>query len=817
MNVYPEFFSDATTQRARLFMENQQLSRFTLAVLLFGVFVASFGVLSFEISLTRIFSVMLDYHYTFLVVSLALFGLGLGGVIAHYLSSKTSLKDNFSRLASLSIAFSFLMTFLTLLTVSSPNIDVSIQVFIMFLPFLVAGTVLAMAYKIFVSHSSMLHFADLVGAALGSLAIVFLINWAGAPLAVLIVSTVTLVSSALFSLASKKKLILLVSLLAIVGMSLFAQYSSNLWNIQPGTNQAKELSNYISDPSIGGRIEDSKWTSFGHVELVSSPNLPHEKVIFVDGGAGTSLYHFNGDFSDSTDSVVPSLKNTTMYFPYYFADKGSSLVIGPGGGVDVLTALMAGVKQIDAVDVNPGIVDLVREQSAYDGGIYSNYSNVKVTVDDGRSYIRRSDQKYDVIMLDIPLTKTAQGTLGYSLAENYLFTTDSFTDYLNHLNDNGFLTIVAHNQVEIYKLVTTTFKVLEAQGLDTQQIMERIAVIGSADMMNRDALPVFILKKTPIVASQAELMNTKASELGFATLYTPLVSITSKDTILPRIAQGQMSIEELISLAPYNLNAPTDDSPFFYNFNLGLPSTLSALLAGAILLCIVVTVFYAAARRRDEVTFKNGAMVKLKSKFSVFKWYCFAALGFGFMVIEIALIQKFILFLGEPTSAIAVSLFSLLLAGGIGSLFSKKWLNSKQYNAFKVSLIIAVLTISYIFLLPLIFNATLSYSALIRFVISFAFISPLGFLMGIPFPTTLGYIKQEFENDAAWMWCINGAFSVLAGVFALVIAMSFGFNAVLLLGALTYAGLFFIGRNHELNNRPGKIKWKTPQIHKWRK
>jgi MFS family permease len=368
-------------------MENQQLSRLKLAILLFGVFVTSFGVLSFEISLTRIFSVMLDYHYTFLVVSLALFGLGLGGVFAHYLSSKTSLKDNFSRLAILSIIFSLLVTFLTLLIASAPNMDNSIQVFIMFLPFLVAGTVLAMAYKIFVSRSSILHFADLAGAALGSLAIVFFINWVGAPLAVIFVSAVTLVSSVLFSLASKKKLLLVISLLAIVGISLFAQYSGSLWNIQPGTNQAKELSSFLSNPSVNAKIEETKWTSFGQVELVTTQTpqtIPHEKAIFVDGGAGTALYHFNGNFSDSSDSIVPSLQNTTMFFPYYFANKDSSLVIGPGGGVDVLTALMAGVKQIDAVDVNPGIVDIVKEQSAYDGGIYTNFSNVHVTIDDGR-------------------------------------------------------------------------------------------------------------------------------------------------------------------------------------------------------------------------------------------------------------------------------------------------------------------------------------------------------------------------------------------------------------------------------------------------
>lgn len=160
-------------------METQQLGRFKIAILLFGVFAASFGVLTFEISLTRIFSIIFDFHYTFLVVSLALFGLGLGGVLAHYLSSKSSIKDNFSRLAILSIAFSLLMTFLTLLTVSTPNMDISVQILIMFLPFLVVGTVLAMVYKLFVSRSSILHFADLIGAALGSLAVVFLIKWVG--------------------------------------------------------------------------------------------------------------------------------------------------------------------------------------------------------------------------------------------------------------------------------------------------------------------------------------------------------------------------------------------------------------------------------------------------------------------------------------------------------------------------------------------------------------------------------------------------------------------------------------------------------------
>jgi hypothetical protein len=192
-----------------------------------------------------------------------------------------------------------------------------------------------------------------------------------------------------------------------------------------------------------------------------------------------------------------------------------------------------------------------------------------------------------------------------------------------------------------------------------------------------------------------------------------------------------------------NLSPPTDDTPFFYNFNNGPPSTLVTLLAGAVMLSIIVSVFYVAVRRQNKTTNKNGHKVISEAKFSGYKWYIFASLGFGFMLIEVALIQKFILFLGEPTSAIAVSLFSLLLAGGIGSLFSKKWLNGKQINAFKISLAIGILTVSYIFLMPLIFNAALSYSAILRFTLSFALISPLGFLMGIPFPAALDTLNMN--------------------------------------------------------------------------
>lgn len=797
-------------------MENQKLSRLKFTVLLFSVFATSFGILAFEISLTRIFSIMLDYHYTFLVVSIAMTGLGLGGAIAQYLSSKIPLNNNFMKLAVMAIVFSLSTSIFTFAVVSVPNMNTGFQVFIMFLPFLIGGAVLATAYKVFVSHSNLLHFADLIGAAFGALAVVFLLNWAGAVAAVLLVSVATLFSSLFLALASRKKTVIIVAFLAIISMALFAQYSSdsNLWNIQPASDQGKDIMSYLSNPLIGAKIVDSRWSAFGQVQLVESAADPHSKAIFVDGGAGTKLFHFDGDFN-SSDSKVPELRNSTQYLPYTFVNKNNALIIGPGGGLDVLTALMGGVNHIYAVEVNPSIVGIVREYSDYNGGIYTDYDNVHVSIDEGRSFLKRSNQKYDIIMLDLPVSKTSQGTFGYALAENYLFTTDSFTDYLNHLSDDGFLAIVAHNSQEIYKLTSIAFKVLGAQGLGTYEIMQRMAVVGNIDTMGHghSALPLFLLKKTPIVSTQAALINAKASEMGLESLYTPLSGGTSVDPVLKALYDNNVSIDDLVSIALFNMEAPTDDKPFFYNFDVGVPSTLSPLLFGGIGLSVVVSLFYVLARRRQKVFFMNGTKTLLKSKFSSFKWYCFASLGVGFMLIEVALIQKFILFLGEPTFAIAASLFSLLIAGGVGSFLSRKWSDGKQYKVFKVSLIISAMVVVYIFALPTIFGAALSYSSPIRFLISFSLISPLGFLMGIPFPTLLGYIKKESENDAAWMWCINGGFSVLAGIMAIVVAMYYGFNTVLLMGALTYLGLFLVGRTYEKNHKVGNAKWLYPKKH----
>ena len=776
-------------------MERLSKERAKFTILLFAVFMSSFGVLSFEVSLTRIFSVMFSYHYTFLVVSLALFGLGLGGIFAQSFSSKMPIEKTFSRLSVLSTVFSFSVSLFAFIAISISISNIAVAAFIMFLPFLVAGTLLAAIYKLFIIHSNVVYFADLLGAAVGAMAIVIILNLAGAVLSILLVSGLISIAALVFALASKKRTITVAAVASMTLVALFAQYSTYTtpWNISPADDQEKELTNALSDPTLGAKIVDSRWSAFGRTDLVELAADPHRKLIFVDGGAGTSLFHFDGD-ANSSMGAVSALRNSTQYFPYVLADKGNSLVIGPGGGLDVLTAIMAGVNHTTAVEVNPEIVSIVRDYEDYTGGIYTNYDNVHVNVDEGRSFIRRDNGKYDVIMLDIPVTKTPQGAAGYALAENYLFTTDAFRDYLNHLNDGGFLAIVAHGPAEVYKLTSITFKVLGAQGLSAPEIMDRISIVGVMGQHVHAGLPIFMLKKTPITNQQSMLIYEKTNELALPLAYAPNLHLSSFDPVLMALAHEEVTIDQLTSEARFDMTAPADDNPFFYKFDLGIPNTLMLLLAGAIVLSGAVSFFYVSSRRRREVLFTNGTMKVLKSKFSLFRLFCFASLGLGFMLLEVALIQKFILFLGPPTLAIATSLFALLFAGGLGSAISTKWRSSKHVDPFRVALFISVMVILYLVMLPYVFDVFLGYSTIFRILISFALIFPLAFLMGIPFPTILRRVKNEFENDAASMWCINGAFSVLGGALAIVFAMSLGFNAVLLSGAVTYLGVFLVGR-----------------------
>lgn len=751
-------------------------------LLLFGISFVSFSVLDFEITLTRISSVVFIYHYAFMAVSMALLGLALGGVVANVFHTK-ALRDVFRNLSVTSMAFSLSILLLSILVLKIFFVSIYVFSLLMFIPFFVSGLLFATAFKFFAERSNTLYFADLVAAATGSLLVLLLLDQFGAVNTVFLTSTIGSIASICFAIASESKKVVTVALGLLILLSVLSVQNFTydyVGDVPIGSDVDKELYALLNSTEIGARILRSKWSGFGRTDLIEIEGDPHRKVLFIDGSAATYMYHFDGDLNSSANHL-DSLKYSVAYFPFYFGNKENVLIIGPGGGVDVLIALMGGAGQIEAVEVNPDIVDLVRQHSDFNGGIYTRFHNVRVFIDEGRSFLKRSTSRYDIIMLNIPVTKTAQGTSGYSLSENFLFTTESFADYLTHLEKNGRLVVVAHFRPEAYKLTVIASKALGDKGKSIQDIMRQIVIVEG-----RDGRSVFVLKKSAFTYEEVSNIHIKSHEMGFHPIYLPNVPFL--DPLLTAIAYDQLSLSTLVSEFPMNLNPPTDDSPFFYKFERGLPSTLSSLLAGVSLLCLFIVGFYCRFSRSWK-------------RLSWFMPYYFSVLGLGFMLIEVSLIQKLILFLGHPTLAISILLSSLLLSTGIGSFYSRRFGDKLLPYASRISLTVGVIIFLYLFSSPFIISLLLGYDLVVRAVSSAIMIFPSGFLMGSLFPLGIRWIRQASEQAIPWMWCLNGIFSVLGSILAVAIAMLLGFNATLLLGALVYLSIFLISYATEVSSK----------------
>lgn len=783
--------------------EKTRLPKLSVAILLFSISSISFAFLTFEITLTRIFSVTYSHHYTFLAVSLAMLGLGLGGFFSQVIlsrrriSSSQRVEDIFLGLASISLLFSLFVFFSIIITVTSPQ-NIFSDSFLLFFPFFVAGIFLAEIYKNFARLSNIIYFADLVGAALGCLSIVVFIGNFGAIKTVFIMSIVSSISSILLAFISGKRKIVFLTIGCFLLLCFCTQYLTNynLLNVPIGSEPVKVLHGFLSDVSLGAKIIDSRWSSFGRTDLVEFEDYPGYKVIFLDGSAGSAMVQFDGSFDKGSEAY--EMRSSTAYYPFHFVNKDSALIIGPGGGVDIIMALMAGVKNIVAVEVNPDIVDIVTDYSDFNGGIYTKYDNVDVLLDEGRSFLRRSTMKYDVIMLNLPVTRTAQGVSGYSLSENYLFTIGSFRDYLNHLEDDGHLVVVAHSDLEINKLVAITIEVLQEEE-NIQDVLAHIVITVNDD---ESPLPVFILKKSAFTEDEIREMYRKSAELNFVPYYFPYTNPEELSPFMASLATGAFSLSELTSLLSYDIRPPTDDRPFFYKFKKGIPSTFLQPLIGAFILSTFILISYIIARKRDirsslaRKSRKRAVRSSLtgKSKISLFTPYYFSSLGLGFMLIEISLLQKFMLFGGHPTYTISMILFSLLLSSGIGGLCSKKLQEKSLFSEYRPSLIIGSIVILYIFVLTPIFKAFLIYSSIIRFFISFMLLFPLGFFMGTLFPFGIKILEIKSKGDIAWMWCLNSTFSLLGSILAVVLGMSLGFNFAFLFGGCVYLIIFVVGR-----------------------
>jgi hypothetical protein len=778
-----------------------------------GIFLVSFAVLLTELLLTRIFSVTMFYHLSFLVVSLAMLGFGASGLIVN-LAPGGFPKEKLFLHAALGSVF-FAITSVAAIGVSF-RLPISLDssaanwarigaVYLMCaIPFLFGGLVVSLILTHRPAEANRLYFADLLGAALGCVALIPATNGLGAPSAVLLAAAIAATAGAVLAPPSAPSLRHVASALAgllIVGL---------LTNGRLHWYDVRFVKGVRQPPTLALR-----WNSFSRVEVVGTPrtlwmarppNFPGfsarldpdfaipEVGLRYDADASTQITYFDGD-----PRRIEFLRYDVTSSPYQLRHYQSALVIGPGGGRDILTALSFGTGAITGVEINPITVDLMRTRfSTFTHGLYNEFPGVTIVTDDGRSFLRHGDARYDLIEASLVDTWAASAAGAYALTENSLYTVDAFSDYFDHLNRDGVVCFnrwFANPPVESLRVVVLAREALARRGIENPS--DHIIVVRTdPDETGMSSLGSILVKLSPFSPSEIAGVQAFATDMGFLLPYVPGQKGNEfSDLLGPRSA-------EMVASYPYDLSAVSDDRPFFFSRVPILPRILSLLhlsrsrlgsmpldlggrtLLGSVVAAASATVlllllpFWGKRRRATRAGTKTARNEGLWALY-------FASLGLGFILIEIVLIQRFSLFLGYPVYSLSVVLFTMLLSSALGSLVSGRFKAPSSLSL--VLVVLASALILYAVALPPALAAARGATIAARIGVTVAVIAPLGFLMGMPFPSGIRHAGARSKELVSWAWAVNGGASVFGSTLSVVISMARGFTATFVAGTLVYA------------------------------
>ena len=750
-----------------------------------GIALGSFSALLLELSLTRLFSVVLFYHFAFLAISIALLGLGAGGVYAHIWKPRLSEQKTCNLTARCSLLNAVVIPVLLEIILHVPvALDLSwanlVRLSVIYLcsavPFFLTGLQFSVLFSRESPRVTMLYGADLSGGALACLAVVPLLNWLGAPNAILFAALVSAVAGIIwrgsFNLRSPA-----VCMSAALALLIIANSSGHLIDV-------------IWAKGIRRRnVEFARWNAISRVEV--DHNRDGAKVIVIDADANSfimnaDLHHWAGskwerDLMGAAPGVVNALR------PH-----GDYAIIGPGGGIDVLRAVANGSHSVTGIEINPIIANTIMR------GRYADFAHhlyqrpeVHMHVADGRSFIRNAPSYYDVVQMTLVDTWASTAAGAFALSENSLYTTEAFREYLEHLKPDGMVAVTRwefQKPREALRVVSVAMQALHESG--ESQTSGHFIVISEGDL-NRGGIPVTVLtKKTAFTAAEEMLLQEHLQKYPkLKLLYSPARAGHNAFTDLIN-SDDPVAFSKHYS---YNVAPVTDNAPFFFftlkpeqiwrsisepgamdwKVNLGV-----AVLAMLLLISSVAVLAFLIV----PLIWQNEGPGSLPSLLY------FVAIGLGYILVEIAFIQRFVLFLGHPTYALTVVVFLMLLSSGAGSVVSRRWIANPARVSLPLMVIASVLII-YVWILPSILNNLVGEPFPAKLLISACMLAPLGFVMGMPFPAGLRALaahRDRHGDSIEWAWAMNAASSVLGSVLAIVIAIQFGLNVTLICGAVSY-------------------------------
>jgi predicted membrane-bound spermidine synthase len=766
-----------------------------------GLFLVTMATLMFELLLTRIFSVTMWYHFAFMAISIAIFGMTAGAILV-YLKPNLFSKDSVDKqLALHSILFAvttllcswlqFNIRFLPLASWIGFATLTAIYV-VTSVPFIFSGICVCLALTRYPKQISKLYAADLLGAAAGCIVLPFVLGAVGGPTSIIFVAALVAAAAVFFGLGAGQKL--LSSAIATLVIMLV---------MIPANVQA----NFLKLAWIKGFAEQNivyeKWNSFSRIRVaeereqiqgVTTARPPFQELptkrIDIDSTAATALI---------PGTVKPSENANLIYNVCASAHKlrpnANVAVIGVGGGVDILTALAYGQPHVLGIELNNDILKVITEKYAdFTGNIHKNPA-VRLVNDEARSYLERTDEKFDIIQISLIDTWAATSAGAFVLSENSLYTTQAWKVFLQHLTPTGVLSCARwyyrDRQDETHRIVSLAASALREVGI-TENPQAHLFLLTNLHADAKGYTPdmgigTLLVSKTAYSPEDIKTINQFAKDQELVVVLSPE---SCKDETLRSILGP--NAKEFIANHPLNIAAPTDDSPFFFQMaklstwmkpelattvtsymNMIAISTLMALLCIVTFLtavCIVIPLAMTAHK------------YPVKAASPLLTYFCF--IGFGYMFVEISQMQRLAIFLGHPTYGLFVVLFTFLLSSGLGS-YMTHWLENKVKPELLLALLLVALVV-FGLATPMALAAAETASMPVRIATTVGLLFPIGLLMGASFPLGMKLATPRFEAMTPWFWGLNGATTVCASVLAVVIAIGFGITIAYYTGVVCY-------------------------------
>jgi len=781
----------------------------------------SAAAIGYEILLMRVLSIVQWHHFAYMIISLALLGYGASGTFIALLRSR--LEPRFETMfATGALLFSVGMVGCFIIAQRVPFnaleivwdhgqfLNLSIVYLVFFVPFFFAACCIGLAFTCRGSDAGRIYFFDLFGAGLGATLVITLLFAVSPQTALVLLCLLPLLGSVLVAstLSSRLKLgaAQLAWLLLLAANVPQAQLELRVSEYK-GLSQALE----VVDSRILGQ-----WSSpLGLITVVDSPTVPvrhapglsfgtrhippEQLAVFTDADGMSAITRYDGD-----PASVAYLGDMTAALPYTLLEEPAVLVLGAGAGTDVLMALHQGAGRIDAVELNPQMTGLVADTYAdFAGHIYDD-PRVTVHTGEARGFVARGSAEFDLVQIGLLDSFGASGAGVHALNENYIYTVEALGDYLDVLAPDGIVAITRWVKLpprDSIKLVATAIEALRQAGVGEPG--GRLAMIRS---WNTSTL---LIKNGEFTSQDVDRIRAFATSRSFDTAWFP--GMRAEDANRYNLLQEPFIYDATVALLgegaadfadryKFDVAPATDDRPYFFHFFRWrtLPEVMALRKAGGAGLIewgylVVVATFLQAA-------LLGLVLILLPLSVARHAWpagagrnfgFYFLLLGLAFLFVEMAFIQKFILFLSNPLYSVAVVLSGFLVFAGIGSALSQRFSSRLPWPAVSPVTVavaaIGMLALLYIPLLPLVFDRFIGLPDAARIVLSLALIAPLGFFMGMPFPLGLARLSQLAPGFVPWAWGINGFASVVSAVLATLLAIELGFNVVIVTALVLYA------------------------------